>query len=164
MGLKIKKNNVEQTINLKETFGIDFRGKNNLKELIGQAIIDRIVERSEAGDGVKISADGSGVEVKLQAPYSETYADSLDFKAAGKSKDTVNMTLTGDMLGLLDIKRIKGNSITIGWNDKNENAKSFNHMVGDTVPQRLFFGVSNEELTDIKKDFELDIKNALKRN
>ena len=160
MALKVKKNNVEQTINLKEKLGIDFRGKDNLKQLLGQAIVDRIVERSQEGNGVNLKPNGSGRNVKLKSPYSKAYADSLDFKAAGKKRDKVNMTLTGDMLGLLDIKKVQGNSITIGWDDAEQNGKAHRHMTGDGVPKRPFFGVSNKELKDIAKD--LDIKKALR--
>lgn len=162
MSLKIKKNNVEQTINLKEKFGVDFSGKENLKQLVGQAIIDHIVERTESGMGVSLKENGKGRSVKLKSPYSKEYAKSLEFKAAGKSKSKVNMKLTGDMLGLLDIKRIEGNKLTIGWNDDEQNPKAFNHVTGDTVPKRPFFGVSNSELKGIKKTLGSDLKDAIK--
>lgn len=163
MPLKVKKNSVEQTIDLKEKFGVDFRGKDNLKQLIGQAIIDRIVERSKNGEGVSIKeGTDQGRSVKLKSPYSKTYADSLEFKAAGKQKNDVNMTLTGQMLGSIDIKRIEGNKITIGWNDTEENNKAYNHIVGDTVPKRPFFGVTNKELRDLKSSFKEDIDRAIK--
>lgn len=162
MSLKLKKNNVEQTINLKEVFDFDFSGKENLKQLIGQAIIDHIVERTKDGLGVSLKDDGSGRTVKLKSPYSKTYAKSLEFKAAGKSKNNVNMTLSGQMLSTLDVKKIDGNKITIGWEDAEENAKAFNHVTGDTVPKRPFFGVSNKELREIKKEFMPEIEEALK--
>jgi len=153
---------VSQKINLKEEFGIDFRGKDALKEALGQAIIDRIVERSQSGNGMSFNSNGSGKPVKLKSPYSDTYEESLEFKAAGKSKNDVNMTLTGDMLGLIDIVNVKGNTIEIGWDDETENAKSYNHSVGDTVPKRPFFGVNKAELKSIKSEFSKDIKEALK--
>jgi len=162
MPLKVKKNNVEQTINLKEVFGVDFSGKENLKQLIGQAIIDKIVERTKNRKGIIINEKGHGTEVALEAPYSQPYVDSLAFKAAGKSKGKVNMSLSGDMLGLLDIKKIQGNTITIGWNDSEQNPKAYNHMIGDTVPKRPFFGVSNEELKDLKSEFGADVKEAIR--
>ncbi len=157
-----KKSKVKQTINLKDEFGVDFRGMNSLKEAIGGAIIERIRDRSKQGDGISFGAGGAGRQVKLKSPYSKEYSDSLDFKAFGKSRGNVNMTLTGDMLGLMDVIQIDGNSITIGWNDAEENAKAFNHSVGDTVPRRPFFGVSKKELQDIKKKFGDEIRNAVK--
>lgn len=158
---KFKKTNVEQTIDLKEVFGIDFRGLTSLKEAIGGAILERIRQRTESGDGISFTGDRAR-PVKLKAPYSKQYADSLDFKAFGKSRNNVNMKLTGDMLGLMDIKRQSGNSITIGWSSAEENAKAFNHSVGDTVPRRPFFGVSKTELADIRKEFKSEINAALK--
>ena len=159
---KFKKTKVSQQINLKEEFGFDFSGKNALKQAIGQAIIDKIVNRSKAGNGMSFGKSGIGRKVKLKSPYSKSYADSLEFKAAGKSKNKVNMSLTGDMLGLIDITKIKGNTIEIGWEDADENKKAFNHSVGDTVPRRPFFGVNKKELNDIKSEFKSDIKEAIK--
>jgi hypothetical protein len=153
-GLKLTKNNVEQTINLKELFGVDFRGSRSLREAIGGAIIEKIRARSSQGLGVG--------GVKLKSPYSKSYSKSLDFKAAGKSKNNVNMQLTGDMLGLLDIKKQSGNEITIGWKDSSQNPKAYNHQTGDTVPRRPFFGVSQSDLKEIKKSFRDEIKSALK--
>lgn len=157
-----KKTKVSQTINLKEEFGVDLRGMNSLKEAIGGAIIERIRQRTESGNGMSFKSNGSGNPVKLKAPYSKEYADSLDFKAFGKSRGKVNMKLTGDMLGLMDVTKIDGNKITIGWTDSEENAKAFNHSTGDTVPRRPFFGVSKKELQEIKKEFSSEIREAVR--
>lgn len=145
-GLKLSEDEVSQTIDLKELFGVSVIGSEGLKQAIGGAIIDKIVNRTESGVGV----DGK----KLKAPYSKDYSESLDFKAFGKSKNKVNMTLTGQMLGSLDIVESKGNSIKIGWDDSEENAKAYNHNTGDTVPKRPFFGVTEKELREIKSEFE----------
>lgn len=149
-GLKLTEDEVSQTIDLKELFGVSVIGSEGLKQAIGGAIIDKIVNRTESGVGV----DGK----KLKAPYSKDYSESLDFKAFGKSKNKVNMTLTGQMLGSLDIVESKGNSIKIGWDDSEENAKAYNHNTGDTVPKRPFFGVTEKELREIKSEFEDKVK------
>lgn len=158
-----KKSKVEQEIDLKEVFGIDFKGLRSLREAIGEAILARIRERTQQEKmGMSFGADGRGRPVSLKKPYSKEYSETLDFKAFGKSRSEVNMTLTGDMLGLMDIKRQDGNSITIGWTDATENAKAYNHSVGDTVPRRPFFGISKTELQDIKKEFRSEIRDAIK--
>ncbi len=159
---KVNKNNVEQTINLKDEFGIDFSGRRPLRELIGQAIIDKIRSRTADGQGMRFGRGGSGTPVKLKSPYSKEYSKSLEFRAFGKSRSKVNMSLTGDMMGLMDIKKQTGNTLTVGWDEKEENNKAFNHMSGDTVPTRPFFGVSKVELQDIKREFRSDIKEAIK--
>ena len=70
------------------------------------------------------------------------------------------------MLGLMDIKRTTGNTITIGWEDKEQNNKAHGHMTGKNgaVPKmkRPFFGISNKELNVIKKDLSADINEAIK--
>lgn len=154
-GLKVTKNNVEQKIDLKKHFGISFNGKPKLRELVGQAILDRIVDRTKKGRGV-------GGSKKLKSPYSSPYANSLDFKAHGKSKNKINMTLTGDMLGLMNIKKSTSDSLTIGWDrgDK-QDPKVFNHVTGDTVPKRNFFGVTSKELSKIKSELAGDLKASI---
>ena len=160
---KITKNNVEQTINLKEIFGVSFKDAPALKQAIGQKIIDKIIRRTESGQGISFSDSGKASTLKLKAPYSKAYQKSTDFKAFGKSKNKVNMTLTGDMLGLLDIKRQTADTITIGWNkDDDQDAKAYNHNIGDTVPRRPFFGISHTELLKIKADMKSEVKQALK--
>ena len=152
---KITKNNVEQTIDLEELFGVSFKNAPALKEAIGQKIIDKIVKRTEAGKAI-------GGKVNLKKPYSKAYVKSTEFKAHGKSKSKINMKLTGDMLGLMDIKKQTGNTITIGWDKSDgQDGKAYNHTVGDTVPKRPFFGLSSKELNDIKKENKSDVKDAL---
>jgi len=162
VSFKAKKNSVEQTIDLKELFGVDFSGKRALREVIGQAIIDKIRENVDQGNGVAFDKNGVGRSVKLKSPYSDEYADSLEFKAHGKSKDKVNMKLTGDMMGLIDVKRQEGNKVTIGWKDKVENNKAYNAVVGDTVPKRPFFGANKSMLKEIKSEFKSDVKDLIK--
>jgi hypothetical protein len=140
--------NVHQKINLKDELGIDLSGRDDLKEMIGQAIIDKIKERTAAG------ADINGEAFK---GYSKTYKESLEFKAAGKGNN-VNMRLSGDMLELMDFS-INGNTIKIGWDDVEQSKKAHGHITGGGfLPKRNFFGVTNDDLKDIKKDF----LNALK--
>jgi hypothetical protein len=131
----IKKSGVYQKFNLKEMFGVDVSRSPELKKAIGQAIIEHIVKRTEDGMG----RDGKA----LKSPYSDSYSESLPFKAAGKSKRNVNMTLNGDMMGLLDIIDESANTITIGWEDETEILKAYNHNVGDTLPRRPFFGLKS---------------------
>ena len=152
-GPRFKKSKVSQTINLKEVFGFDFRGKDSLKELVGQKVLDYMRQRTEAGKAF-------GGKRDLKAPYSKEYAESLEFKAHGKSKNKVNMKLTGDMLGLMDFK-IDGNKLIFGWDDPEENAKAFNHNTGDTVPKRPFFGVNKTEMIRIQKSLKDEIRAAL---
>ena len=155
----VKKNRVEQKIELKELFrGIDFKN-DDIKEYIGEAIIDYIRERTQAGQGIKFSDDGKGSSVTLKK-YSKAYVESDDFKAFGKSKDEVNMTLTGDMLGLMDVVDVGRDTITIGWNDEDQIGKAFNHITGDTVPARPFFGVSKSELNELAKELRGTVRQA----
>jgi hypothetical protein len=159
---KITKSNIEQEIDLKEIFGVDFRNKRSLKEALAQAIIDKMVSRTESGKGISFGKDGRGRKVKLKSPYSKEYSKSDDFKAFGKSRSNVNLKLTGDMLGSIDVKSVSGNKVRVGITDEEEILKAFNHSTGDTVPKRPFFGVSKSELLQIKREFGSDIREIIK--
>jgi len=149
-----KKDKVYQKFNLKEIFGEDFSDMPELKDAIGQAIIDKIVKRTEAGLAI-------GGKRELKA-YAKAYKDSLAFKAAGKKPGEVNMELTGDMMGLLDIIDESTNTISVGWDDELQSAKAFNHNTGDTLPKRPFFGLNKTEVNDLRKQFQSDIKDAVR--
>lgn len=163
---KITKSRAEQKINLRELFGVSLKDAPALKQAIGQKIIDRIVTRTESGRGIAFNDSGKATNLKLRSPYSKEYADSTEFKAAGKSRGDVNMTLTGDMLGLLDIIDVTDDTITIGWDDDEQIQKVHGHQTGKSgkVPKmkRPFFGVSKTELLKIKADMNSDVKQALK--
>lgn len=147
-GLKLTEAEVSQTIDLKEVFGVSLVGNEALKQQIGQALIDRIIERTES------NLDVNGKNLK---PYSKEYIESDDFKAFDKSENDVNMTLTGNMLGTLDIVDTSGSKIKLGWDDATENAKAYNHNVGDTVKKRQFFGVTKSDIEMVKKEFKNEV-------
>lgn len=145
---------IEQEIDLKELFGVDLSEDESLKQAIGQVLIDQMLSRVESGKGIG--------GVKLKSPYSKRYADSIEFKAAGKSKGKVNMTLTGDMLASVNVVSTEGNKIKIGIDNDDQVAKAYNHQTGDTVPARPFFGFTKGELSEIKSKFKSKIKAAAK--
>jgi hypothetical protein len=134
-----KKEEVSQTIDLEALTGVDLSIDSSLVKEIGQAIIDYMKERVDGGEGV------GGVE--LHKPYSDAYAKSWAFKAAGKSKNEINMNLSGDMLGSIDIVNEDGSEIKIAVSE-DQAPKAFNHQTGDTVPKRKFFGITVGEFKD----------------
>jgi hypothetical protein len=141
----MKESEVSQTFDLKEILGVSVSNMPEVKEAIGEAFIQKIIERTESGEGV----DG-----KKFTEYSNEYADSLAFKAFGKKKNKVNLTQTGSMLGTLDIVESKGNKIKIGWDDDTENAKAYNHNTGDTITKRAFFGITDDDIKAVSKEFK----------
>lgn len=142
---------VSQTFDLKQILGIDVSDFPEVKQAIGQAIIDKIISRTESGEDV------SGKNFK---GYSKEYVNSLAFKAFGKSENDVNLTLTGSMLGTIDIIEDSGNKIKIGWSDDTENAKAYNHNTGDTVKKREFFGITSDDIKAISNEFKPDLRKS----
>lgn len=144
-------NNPELRINLKEMFGISMKGKPALREALGQALMDQMIERTQGGK------DREGKSFKR---YSKQYRNSDEYKASGKS-GRVNMTLTGDMLGLLDIKDQSDNTITLGWDDSDEAAKAHGHITGDPngpKVRRDFFGLNDSDISRVRKEFKDEIE------
>jgi hypothetical protein len=120
-----------------------------LRRNIAEALISKIDDRVSSGKGV----DGNGSLVKLKAPYSKMYAESPEFKAFGKSKNQVNMKLTGSMMASIDMISDSGSKIEIGI-DNEESAKAYNHMVGDTVPRRPFLGLTSDDIDSVANEFK----------
>lgn len=120
-------------------------------------LAEKIRERAESGKGLEFSSNGNAKTVTLKSPYSKQYADSLDFKAAGKSKGKVNMTLTGDMLASIQVEDRPGNKIAIVIDGEKEILKAYNHLTGDTVPKRPFFGASKTDVKETIHDFQEEI-------
>jgi len=152
----ISQSNMELEVSLEEMFGQEVTDQ-SLREEIGQAIIDKIVERTQSGKRL-----GGG---SLKG-YSKAYKESLAFKVTGKNESgPANLTLTGDMLGTLDIKDDTETKLKIGWQSDTENAKAFNHHTGDTLPKRPFFGLQQNELQEIESEFarKVSIKNNLNK-
>jgi len=138
---KLTKNSVELEINLRKLLGEAAPKDQEFRDAVTQKAIDLILDRTSEGRSWK------GHKFKR---YSDRYKKSDDFKAAGKT-DIVNLTLSGDMLGLLDEKRQTRDKVVLGWEDETQNAKAFNHIKGDTVPSRDFFDLNKKEQTELKK-------------
>ncbi len=150
-----KKDKVSQTFDLQEIFGVDVSDMPEVAQSFAQIAIEHIRKRTESNEFMPGAKASEGAH-----KYSDDYAHSLAFKAAGKSKSDVNMELTGDMIATMDVLEINGNSITIGWDDPLQSAKAFNHNTGDTVPKRPFFGLADSEVKDIASKFEGSVRQA----
>lgn len=112
------------------------------KERIAQAIIDKIVANSE--DGI----DRNG---RALPKYTAGYVKSDSFTAFGKDKSP-NMTLTGDLLGQIDVLSVSGDTLKIGWDSELENAKAHGNITGQEglwKKKRDFFGLTAKEIKEI---------------
>lgn len=147
---KITLERIEQEIDLEKLFGVDLSDNEAIKSAVGQVLIDRMLARVEGGVGY-------GGQ-KLKSPYSKAYSESLEFKAAGKSRTKVNMTLTGDMLASVNVKS-DGSKVVL-YVDESEVPKAYNHLTGDTVPKRNWFGFTRDELKSLRKEFAPQIRRA----
>ena len=106
------------------------------KEIFRELAIEKIVSRTLGGDDI------NGVQFE---EYSEAYA-----KKKGVTKDSVDLFLNGDLLPSIDeVKTRQGNMVKIAVKGKTNNLVSFNHNVGDTLPERRFFGLTQEDAEEL---------------
>lgn len=126
------------------------------REAIAQEVLDFIRERVQ----------GKNLD-KRNRPlpsYSKSYVNSLAFKIAGKSKNDVNMTQSGDTLAAMQLLDHKPGEIVIGWErGSKENAIADGNIRGtygnsrSVGPKRDFLGLAQKDLAKIlKQEFPLD--------
>jgi hypothetical protein len=112
------------------------------RKQIGIEIVRYIVDRTKNGQGVG--------KKPFKGSYSKTYVKTPEFEIANKSKNDVNLTLSGDMLDSVEVinTSIIGR-IIIGLNGQHENDKS----VWLEEKGFKFLGLTDKELKSILSDF-----------
>lgn len=130
----------------------------DIRQAIASEIISFVRQRTLKG----IDADGG----KFPG-YSKGYINSVDFKATGKSKGKVNLTLSGDMLANIDIVKDKPKELVIGYDDKSDQAgKAEGNQIGsygksaDPKKARKFLGLQQDDLKKILSKYPVDSAKA----
>ena len=101
----------------------------------GKSVIREIQRRTEKG----IDKNGNAFK-----HYSDSYANSLDFAIAGKSKSHVNLRLTGEMMNTIEITSHASGVVNIGFKPgTDENDKAAWAAASDNGPSRQFLGLPN---------------------
>jgi len=122
----------------------------NVKLEFGSRVVDEIIRRTQEDN---IDKNGRGFR-----KYSKAYVKSTDFKIAGKDAGKVDLTLSGDMLGTMQVLEVSGPSITIGWNVSVEDEKAGFHVSGTgKMPKRDFLGLPKGEQYTILKSVLRDV-------
>lgn len=123
------------------------------RKAIAQEVIQFIVDRTKSGK------DKDGRNFK---GYTKEYKESLTFKLGGKSS-SVNLTLTGEMLGELDLLNQSNGNLRIGYDKGREalNGKVEGNREGtygqkkQVTSPRDFLGLSSSALNKILKKYPL---------
>jgi hypothetical protein len=117
-------------------------------------IIDHIIERTKSGKDKR--------DKDFKGEYSDSYAKSLEFKLGRKSKENINLTLSGEMLNALTLLNHSSGELTIGIpkDDEVNNAKAEGNIkgtYGQKKPikgkKRDFMGISKTALDDITEKY-----------
>lgn len=141
-------------LDLKDVFDeVPDRNLDLLVQSFGGALIDKIREKARNEDFLRQSR-GAGV-------YSDEYAKSFEFKVFGKSKGNVNMTQSGFMLEDIDITDQDGSKMSIAFGAPINKKKAHGHITGNIGKVRDFFGVTDQELNQLKKEFLPQVTKSL---
>ena len=124
--------------------------KPSQREMLGEEIVDFIINRSAAGK------DKNGNKFPN---YTKSYADKK-----GVDTDQVDLVLTGDMMDELEVLSHKKGELTIGYQkgaDVNDKAEgNILGTYGQDKPNkkkaRDFLGISKQDLADILSDDAYD--------
>jgi hypothetical protein len=125
----------------------------DMREALGREVTEFIRKRSEGG---------KDKDNKKFPKYSKEYTQSLDFDNAGKSKNKVDLTLSGDMLIALDVLSHRRGSVLIGYEKgTEENAKadgnvtgSYGQPTGNPDKARDFMGIKQSDLDKLIRKVE----------
>jgi hypothetical protein len=118
------------------------------RQLFAEEIIETIKVRSESGYGVR----EDGTKYRFPA-YSKSYTQSLDFKVAGKSAGSVDLTLSGDMLASISLLDHGRGYVVVGFSrgsEENDRAEGnqLGSYGGEPNPKkaRRFLGATTREV------------------
>lgn len=128
------------------------------REEFAQGVIDYIRERTQTGTGVR--KRGRGFQVYQFPEYSEEYLKNL--ARVGRSKSTVDLTLSESMLESIELLRHKKGEITIGFqrgskeNDKAEGNQLGTYGQSRPIPgkARRFLGLTRDEIDTLLEFYE----------
>jgi len=132
---------------------LDERYSTEERDAIAAEIISHIRQRT---------LSGKDVNGRSFPKYSTSYTKSVDFKAAGKSKNQVNLRLSGDMLAYMEIVKNQRGKLVIGYGDGNPEAgkaegNNIGSYGGDPKPSkaRRFLGIDPKTLSAILAKYPL---------
>lgn len=120
------------------------------REAIGLDIVSRIVERTESG----LDINGNPF-----APYKQSYKQTLDYQIGHAGSSTVNLTLSGEMLGSISIVGHGPGFIKLGFDDSSaaQKAKWIQAPTGQKSGKqspRKFLGINEKDLNKILAKYE----------
>lgn len=124
------------------------------RTVIGQEIVDYIVNRSKEGRDKK---------EKSFPGYSKSYVNSKNFSIAGKSKSNVNLTLSSEMLNSLKLLSHSKGEVVIGFDksDSKLNGKAEGNILGTygrKTPilgkKRDFLGITADKKKEIQDKYD----------
>jgi len=148
---------------------VDKRYTKAQKDAIGKDIVEYIKDRTDAGAGI---GGGPWKAAKAQV-YSNEYANSKEFKAAGKSQGNVDLELSSKMLSKLRHLKTQDEpgklAIGYGKSDGNRTLGKVEGNVRGTYGKpspirgksRNFMGLTLNELGRILERYPLDDKETL---
>jgi hypothetical protein len=133
------------------------------RQAFGEALAEKIRLNAESGKGVPFEDKGTheGIVSSYRAfkEYSKGYIKSLDFRNAGKSAGSVDLTLSGDLLQSLDVVKISSTQIELGF-PSSQDGKADGNIRGthgksraNANKARNFLGLTENDYNKIVRKF-----------
>ena len=130
------------------------------RRAIARDIIEHVRQRTKAGKG-----EGNKNWSGSAGRYSKSYEKSLEFKLKSDKSGTVNLTLSGDMLTAIEMRKSQRGKIQIGipfgaqeWGRAKGNILGSYGGSPNSSKARPFLNVSKEEVSKILAKYPLDKK------
>lgn len=146
--------NPRLTVRLDSIFGKEV-SDDALREEIGQAIIDRILLRTQ--ESLFMETGGRGKDGSGPLSYTKGYRSSFSFRVLKGSTRKVNLSATGDMLRAMDIIESEPDKLILGFDNIEDAEKAHGHITGSVGKTRDFFGLPEVDIDRIRKSFQSDV-------
>jgi len=145
--LKVQKDEVSLSLNLKEIFGKSVPDR-TIRERVADDVKRTVINRTLRGYGVD-----NGTPIKF-SPYSKEYAQF-------KGQTNVDLELTGSMLNsIIPLDLGSSDKLTIGIANKDA-PKAHGHMTGQEgkgpLPKRPFLDMTEREMEQIRRKYQSEV-------
>jgi len=129
-----------------------FVKRDAIKREFGNRVIDEIKKRTLKGLDKRDSQFKGAKSQKGKREYSEGYQESLAFRVYGKSKNDINLKLTGKMQASMIVKKTTPTGVELGFASTAQEKKAKGHINGSgSLPVRDFWGIKKEDQVKILK-------------
>lgn len=155
-GRTVSKSQVNIRFNLVDIFDRAYSDKpNEVKDQLRPLLKESLIKEAFAREVIftireRTKSQNTDVNNEQFAKYAQSYIKSKRFRNFSKSPSDINLTLSGSMLSSMEGDSSENSRVvTIGIGSGVNTLKAYNHITGDTVAERDFFGLLENQDEEI---------------